>query len=73
MIVGAILIARMMEFARRALDAAGNDAKRTGHAEMHQQHVAGCKIRHQVFGAASEPGQGLAFEPRHKIFLERKS
>ena len=39
---------------------------------MHQQHVAGAEIRHQVFGAAAEPGHGLAFQPGGKVFLKRK-
>ena len=39
---------------------------------MHQQHVAGGEIGHQIFGAAAEPGHGLALEPRDKILLERK-
>ena len=39
---------------------------------MHQQHVAGCKVRHQVFCAPPEPGHGLALKPCDKILLERK-
>ena len=39
---------------------------------MHQQHVAGGEIRHQIFGAAAETGHGLALQPRDKILLERK-
>ena len=35
---------------------------------MHQQHVAGAEIRHQVFGAAAETGHGLALQPRDKVF-----
>ena len=30
------------------------------------------EIGHQIFGAAAEPGDGLAFEPRDEILLERK-
>ena len=39
---------------------------------MHQQHVAGGKIGHQIFGAPAEPGHGLALQPRDKILLKRK-
>ena len=39
---------------------------------MHQQHVAGAEIRHQIFGAAAEPGHGLAVQPRDKVLLEGK-
>jgi hypothetical protein len=39
---------------------------------MHQQHIARGKIGHQILGAAAQPGDGLAGQPRHKISLERK-
>ena len=39
---------------------------------MHQQHVAGGKIGHQIFGAAAEAGHGLALQPRDKVFLKGK-
>ena len=39
---------------------------------MHQQHVAGGQIGHQIFGAAAEPGHGLAGQPRGKVFLKGK-
>ncbi len=68
----ALVVARMMELTGRLRGLVLDDAERAGHAEMHQQHVAGGKIGHQIFGAAAEPGHGLAFEARHKIFLEGK-
>ena len=40
---------------------------------MHQEHVTGGKVRHQVFGAAAKTGHGLARQPRDKIALERKA
>ena len=46
---------------------------RTGHAEVHQKHVARGKISHQIFGAAAEAGDGLTVEAADKIFLKRKS
>ena len=39
---------------------------------MHQQHVAGAQIRHQIFGAAAETSHGLALQPRDKVFLKGK-
>ena len=39
---------------------------------MHQQHVAGGEIRHQIFGAAAEAGHGLALQPRDKVLLKGK-
>ena len=39
---------------------------------MHQQHVAGAKVGHQIFGAAAEAGHGLALQPRDKVLLEWK-
>ena len=39
---------------------------------MHQEHVTGGEVRHQVFGAAAETGHGLARQPRDKVPLERK-
>ena len=39
---------------------------------MHQQHVAGAEIGHQIFGAAAEPGHGLTFQPGDKILLKGK-
>ena len=46
-------------------------AERAGHAEMHQQHVARAEIRREIFGAAAEPGDGLAFEPLGEIGRQR--
>ncbi len=40
MIVRAVLAARMVKFARRFGFALLEDAKRAGHAQMHQEHVA---------------------------------
>src|SRR5690242_3917568 len=72
MIVGAILVSRMME-STGFLFVIIEDAKRSGHAEMHQQHVAGAKIGKKIFGAAAEAIHGLALEPGHKILLKRES
>jgi hypothetical protein len=71
-IVRAILAARMVELARRAVAAAFEHPERAGHAKMHQQHVTGGKIGHQIFGAAAEAGHGLALQPRGKILLKGK-
>jgi hypothetical protein len=62
-----------MKFSRHGFAVCERDTKRTRHAEMHQQHVAGGKIRQQIFGAATQPGHKLAIEPRNKILLEWKS
>jgi len=37
---------------------------------MHQQHIAGAEIGHQIFGTAPKPGDDLALQPRHEILLE---
>lgn len=74
--MGAVFAARMVELAGRVAGFAFrhpalDHPERTGHAEMHQEHVAGSKIGHQIFGAAAEAGHNLAFQPRDKVF-ERK-
>ena len=71
-VMRAIVVARMMELAGRLRALVLDDAERAGHAQMHQQHVAGGEIGHQIFGAAAETGHGLAFEARHKILLKGK-
>ena len=40
---------------------------------MHQQHVAGIEIGHQVLGAAAETGHRAPLQPRGEIGLERKA
>ena len=40
---------------------------------MHEQDVAGAEVGHQIFGAAAEPGDGLAGQPRDKILLKGKT
>src|SRR6185437_738768 len=72
MIMGMVLAARMMELAWRLLVVLPEDTKRARHSQMHQQHVAGGEIDHQIFGAAAESGDGLALEPCHEVLLERK-
>ncbi len=47
------------------------DMKRAGHAEMHDQHVAGRQIGKQIFGAPTETGHRRAFEPPRKILRQR--
>src|SRR5215472_13404328 len=59
--------ARMMEFARRPLLAVMAHSERARHAEVHEQHVAGGKVRREVFGAAADARDGLAFEPLHEV------
>ena len=75
--MGAVLAARMVELAGRVAGftfrhLAFKHPERTGHAQMHQEHVAGGEIRHQIFGATAEAGDDLAFQPRDKVFLKRK-
>src|SRR5260370_28755171 len=72
MIMRAILIARMMKFARGVLFIVLDDAERARHAQMHQEHVARGQIGQQVFGAAAETRHGLARKPPDKILLEGK-
>ena len=72
MIVGAIFSSRMVKLARRMAVIIVNDAERSGHAEMHQEHVAGGEVGHQIFGASAQTGHGLTLQPRDKILLERK-
>ena len=40
---------------------------------MHQQNIAGGKVRQKVFGATAKPGHGMARKPAGKITLERKA
>ena len=47
------------------------DMKRAGHAEMHDQHVAGRQIGEQIFGAPADAGDGLALEPLREILRQR--
>ncbi len=72
MIVGAILAARMVELARRGFNVVLEHAERAGHSQMHQQHVTRGQVGHQIFGAAAEPSDSLAFQPRDKVLLEGK-
>src|SRR5581483_12431805 len=73
MVVGAIFVARVMKLTRHISVSLGDDAERSGHAEMHQQYVAGSEIGHQIFGAAAEPGDGLTVKPADEISLKRES
>jgi hypothetical protein len=40
---------------------------------MHEQDVAGAEIRHEIFGAAAEPGHGLAGQPSDEVLLKGKA
>ena len=40
---------------------------------MHQQHVTGGEVGHQIFRAAAEPGHGLALQSGNKILLKGKA
>ena len=40
---------------------------------MHQQHVAGGEIGHEIFCTAAEPRDDLPLQPGHEIGLERKA
>jgi hypothetical protein len=40
---------------------------------MHQQHVAGGEIRHEIFCTAAEPRDDLPLEPGDEIRLEGKA
>src|SRR5215831_9117289 len=50
-VVGGVLRALVIVAAGRGLAAPRRHAKRTRHAEMHHQHVAGGKVGEQIFGA----------------------
>ena len=45
--------------------------KRAGHAEMHEQHIAGREIGEQIFRPSAEAGHGLALEAWRKILRQR--
>ena len=47
------------------------DTKRTGHTEVHQEHVAGPKLSQKVFRAAPDTSHGLPFETMDEIRRER--
>ena len=51
--------------------AAVEHVERAGHAEMHQQHLARRQIREQIFGAAAEPADGVAFDALDEILRQR--
>ena len=57
----------------RLLVAAAEDVKRAGHAEMHQQHLAGGQVGEQILGAPPEPGAGRSFDALHEVFRKRKA
>src|SRR6266566_2039208 len=54
-VVGGVLRALVVVAPRCGFSAAPGDAKRSRHAEVHHQHVAGGKVGQQIFGAAAEP------------------
>ncbi len=60
-----------MELARHPAGIVVAHAERAGHAEMHQQHVPGSKVRRQVFGAAANTRNGLAFQPLREVAGQR--
>ncbi len=82
-IVGGVLRLRVMIFAGHAragvvfgADVLGDanvlgDAKRSRHAQMHQQHIAGGEIDQEVFGAAADSGDRLALQPRREVGRQR--
>jgi len=39
---------------------------------MHQEHVSGGEVGHQIFGTTAQARDGLAFEARDEVLLERK-
>src|SRR5260370_216144 len=53
----------MMELARHRSGILVAHAERAGHAEMHQQHVPGSKVRRQVLGPPPAAGNSLPFHP----------
>ncbi len=61
----------MVERARHRSGIVVAHAERAGHAEMHQQHVPGSKVRRQVFGAAADARNGLAFQPLGEVARQR--
>ena len=47
------------------------NVKRAGHAEMHQQHVAGRKIGQQIFRPPAQAGHRLAVQALREILRQR--
>ena len=73
MVMRAILNSGMMEFARGFLFVVLDHAERARHAQMHQQDVAGGKVRQKVFGAATKARHRLSGQSGREIPLERKA
>ena len=71
MVVRRMLLALVI--VARQLLAAGftKHMKRAGHAEMHEQHVAGRKIGEQIFRPPAEAGHGLALQALREILRQR--
>ena len=67
MVVRRVPIALVMIATGHGLSAGLGHAERARHAEMHEQDLARVEIGEQVFGAAAEPGDGAALEPRREI------
>ena len=64
MVVGARAARLVMELAGHPRRAALRDEEAPGHAEMHDQHLAGGEIGEEVFGAPAERDHLLALEAR---------
>ena len=68
-VVGDMFFALMVIAAELPVFFAKN-MKRSGHTEMHQQHVAGGQICEQIFGAPADTRDGPAVEPLRKILRQ---
>ena len=73
MIVRRMLRALVIVAAERFVAVVPEHMERAGHAEMHEQHVAGGEIGEEIFGAPAEPGHGLAFETVREVLAAAAS
>ena len=66
-VVRPVVRARMVEVARRLVALPLGHPERAGHAEMHQQHVAGGEVGEQVFRPPPEPGDAAPLQPLDEL------
>src|SRR5262245_59392302 len=70
-VVRSCLRALVVIAAGRRLVLLATDPERTRHTGMHERHVARGEVSQEVFGAAAEPSDGRAFEPRYEVLRQR--
>ena len=70
MVVGASAAMLVVELARASSVAPFGDQEAAGHAEMHDEHLAGREVGEEVFGPAAERRDRLALEALREALRE---